>query len=258
MSTQICYKCKTEKTIDDFYKNQKKCKACEAEGYKERKKKEAASANQNATKKCLKCQETLEISKFTVGKNTCRKCISIYDKERKTLQKKDILILPVNTIVATTQVCYKCKIEKSIDDFYKNQKKCKTCETEYHKHRHAKKQNEVVVNPDATKTCIKCEKTLDMSKFTIGKNTCRDCINKYERERKAANNPNPKPERPPLFSAKPIIPRFENESRVQELTCNQMECQKRKEYWIIQSKKYYKENKEKVKAYAEQYKKKTQ
>lgn len=150
-----------------------------------------------------------------------------------------------------TLTCYKCKTEKIATEFNKNQKKCRTCEKEYNKTRKEKIQAEIAA-PDATKQCIKCNENLLLNKFTSGKNTCRECINKYERERKAAHREqNPKPIRLPLF---PHVEIDQEKPKPQELTAGQIEYQKRKEYWVQARKRYYAENKEKVKEYSEGYK----
>jgi len=160
--------------------------------------------------------------------------------------------------MATTQTCYKCKVEKSLGDFNKNQKKCRSCEKLYHIERLQKKKYELVAtNSDTKKQCIKCEVLLDLNKFTTGKSKCRDCVNKYERERKAMHREaNPKAE-----VVIPSIPSIKQETPLsleEQVKCvmRKIYRQENKEAICAQKKEYYQKNKERIKQWNEKHKEK--
>jgi len=108
------------------------------------------------------------------------------------------------------KTCSKCRIEKSLEDFYVRdkqtnlyRKECKTCLKDNNKRNYVKRERKPytkikqidIDNKNGYKICTKCDKKLNLEKFSINKkqNTyvtrCKDCIlieqnNKLERKNK--------------------------------------------------------------------------
>lgn len=156
-----------------------------------------------------------------------------------------------------TKTCYKCKTQKALSEFNKNQKKCRVCEALYAKERLAKKHEELKANSNVTKECCNCKEKLALDKFSPGKNTCRTCINKYERERKAAireSNPKPPviiPVLPPKPEAKLLDPK-----QIAQKQRLKMYRQENREHICAQKKEYYQKNKESIREWHEKHKEK--
>lgn len=116
MTIKICSKCKTKKTLDNFYKNQKNglpvawCKSC----YK------------TSKRKIIKCESCLKLASFH-GKNLCKNC---YEKFwRKQNPEKTKIRWRNNRIKYKKYYCdYKKKYQKTnreLFKIYRHKSECK-------------------------------------------------------------------------------------------------------------------------------------
>ena len=108
METKICKVCNLEKDISLFSKWKRTCRSCDVENNKKWKENNKKVIKSN----CIDCNIEYEtiIYSTQVPNIRCRKC-SINSKK----------------VVVTEKECSVCKITKSLDNYYKNYKTCKTC-----------------------------------------------------------------------------------------------------------------------------------
>lgn len=84
-------------------------------------------------------------------------------------------------------ICYRCNIEKNVNEFVKNTNLCKPCQTVYNRE-YRKKQKEKSVDINMFKICKKCNENKSYTDYTIGKNICKKCINIQALDRINNNN----------------------------------------------------------------------
>jgi hypothetical protein len=210
---KICNKCGANKKSDDFHKDITRkdgltnyCKECRSLRFKEinepHKKRPKIIG---AAKICIKCGIEKEAKEFYKSKrakdgrdNSCKEC----ENKRKRKNKKTKI-----KIILTSKICSRCKIEKSIKEFYKNcytQKDgteslmsiCKDCSSVINKERREKypdkykQYNKQRKNKPKiilkSKNCNKCGIEKDIKEFYKDCNTkdgyctkCKVCKREY-------------------------------------------------------------------------------
>jgi len=157
-TTKICTKCGIEKSGQEFYKETTRkdglgsqCKLCVSKHCK--KKRELAGLTKKILKEelkerngkiCCKCGLEKPLVQFSKNKNTkdgyqhiCKHCRRKYDQEKRDLVRLEKK-LKEESKDPTKKICTKCRIEKSIEEFYKSTKskdglcfRCKECVRNY-------------------------------------------------------------------------------------------------------------------------------
>jgi len=171
----LCSQCCQEKPVEDFRKNKRKCKRCEADNAKLRREKNKDVINKkqrdkNAqkrlqinkdqnitddTKKCNECDLVKNITEFSKGRHKCKGCIKTQD--RKRYNKNRPVILSRKKKYATG-----------------NKEKVKLQRKKYRD----KKRKELL---ETTQKCSKCKKRKLLNEFPkYGnekkcRNYCREC-----------------------------------------------------------------------------------
>jgi len=108
METKICKVCNLEKNISLFVKWKRTCRSCDVENNKKWKESNKKIIKSN----CIDCNIEYEtiIYSTQIPNIRCRKC-SINSKKKIITEKK----------------CRICEKVKSVDEYYKNYKTCKSC-----------------------------------------------------------------------------------------------------------------------------------
>lgn len=139
--TKVCSKCGEEKPVEEFNKRSDrsggrtgKCKKCNNEKSSKIRKlngivpRKHFVASTTGFKICTKCEEekpTTEFYKSSGHKDgiqsTCKMCTRDIDKERSSKRQESYrLSHPKETVDTTHRVCSKCKIDKPIEQFWKD------------------------------------------------------------------------------------------------------------------------------------------
>ncbi len=146
------------------------------------------------TKVCNKCKIKKNLNDFHKCKKgfkghkaNCKKCRSIKFREENLNRK----YIDPNSY-SGTKVCFKCKIEKDLNDFYKYQRGvkgretyCKKCKSDKFKKEYRNRKYVDVDSFNGTKMCFKCKKEKDLNDFHKDKNGIKGCVTNCK---KCANN----------------------------------------------------------------------
>lgn len=191
---KTCSQCSTKKTIENFYRDKNKpdgylnyCKAChkKASDAREVKKSEKTedTPKELGEKICNKCCVKKTLDNFHKDKtksdgynNNCKKCRST---------KKEEPDEPVEKEEIKDKICSKCKVTKTVDNFYKRgdgyRAECKACRPNYdYSH---KKERDL----EQEYTCTTCKIVKKGSEFNKTIETiCKECCGKrmYENRKK--------------------------------------------------------------------------
>jgi hypothetical protein len=115
-ATKVCSKCKEEKPVDEFYRNNKditnSCKVCQrADGMIKRALKNPKEVIPEGYKRCSICKELKLQTEFSSKNSRCRPCNTAYSVELQ--RNAEAYTLP-------TKTCTKCCLEKPVELFHKS------------------------------------------------------------------------------------------------------------------------------------------
>lgn len=138
LNTKECNTCHEVKSVEDFRKNHKQCKSCEAQYRKERIEKLKATNSlltleelraRTPTQKCSKCKETLPSTKFSRGNDTksglrgkCRPCNNAENNVTQTRYRKQNECLSLAELRERTpeKRCFNCESVLPSTEFYRS------------------------------------------------------------------------------------------------------------------------------------------